>query len=82
MIAERDDHVVEFLEGNEPSPVTQFVLVDGLGQFIHFGTWRIVGGRKLPAFDAGRALLALAAIVERRLFSNGELHTVLSAGGR
>ena len=70
-----------FFQGFAPSSAPGR-LVDGLGQFIHFGPGRVVGGCKLSAFDPRRSLLTLAAIVERRLFSDGELHTVLSAGRR
>jgi len=43
---------VQFFEGDKPTTVTQFVLVDSLSQFVYVFIFRVVGIAELPTFDA------------------------------
>lgn len=58
MIAEREHHIVEFFEGDESASMSDFVVIDGIGEFCDFGAESAVAVFELTAFDTGWVLIA------------------------
>ena len=87
MVAERCHDIEEFFESDKAAVMSHLVVVDGIGQFCHFGTSRAVSVTELTTFETsctggGRALIALTTFYKtcwrcfnKSLFSHLISHT-------
>ena len=61
MVTESRHDVVQFFKRDESTAMHQFVLVDGLGQLVNFGSARVPRIGKLATFCPGLFLTVSAA---------------------